>query len=103
MSPFRHDNCGRDYAIMLAMARLAVLGGEVARLLLSDIDWRAAQVTVHGKSGQVEETEQLIARTVGARKTRLAIGLGIRACQPGHRTCSLPHRSGWPSLIVTTN
>lgn len=44
----------RDYAIMLTMARLALRGGEVARLLLSDIDWRAAEVTVRGKGGRID-------------------------------------------------
>lgn len=44
----------RDYAIMLTMARLALRGGEVARLLLSDIDWRAAEVTVRGKGGRTD-------------------------------------------------
>ncbi|MEU0157232.1 tyrosine-type recombinase/integrase, partial [Micromonospora fulviviridis] len=31
----------RDYAILLMLSRLAVRGGEVARLELADIDWRA--------------------------------------------------------------
>lgn len=44
----------RDYAVMLTMARLAVRGGEVARLLLSDINWRAAEVTVRGKGGRTD-------------------------------------------------
>jgi site-specific recombinase XerD len=42
----------RDYAIVLTMARLALRGGEVARLLLSDIDWRAAEVSIRGKGGR---------------------------------------------------
>lgn len=39
----------RDYAILLMMARLAIRGGEVARLHLADIDWRAGELTIHGK------------------------------------------------------
>ena len=44
----------RDYAIMLTMARLALRGGEVARLELGDIDWRAATLTVRGKGGRTD-------------------------------------------------
>jgi site-specific recombinase XerD len=44
----------RDYAILLMLARLAVRGGEVARLGLADIDWRAGELTVHGKGGRVD-------------------------------------------------
>lgn len=44
----------RDYAVMLIMARLALRGGEVARLELGDIDWRAATVTVRGKGGRTD-------------------------------------------------
>jgi len=44
----------RDYAILLAMARLAVRGGEVARLLLSDVDWRAGEVMIRGKGGRTD-------------------------------------------------
>jgi integrase/recombinase XerD len=39
---------------MLVMARLALRGGEVARLELGDIDWRAATVTVRGKGGRTD-------------------------------------------------
>jgi integrase/recombinase XerD len=44
----------RDYAILLMLARLAVRGGEVARLELADIDWRAGELTVHGKGSRVD-------------------------------------------------
>jgi site-specific recombinase XerD len=44
----------RDYAILLMLARLAVRGGEVARLELADIDWRAGELTVHGKGGRAD-------------------------------------------------
>lgn len=44
----------RDYAILLMLARLAVRGGEVARLELADIDWRAGELTVRGKGGRVD-------------------------------------------------
>lgn len=44
----------RDYAILLMMARLALRGGEVARLQLADINWRAGELTIHGKGGRVD-------------------------------------------------
>jgi integrase/recombinase XerD len=44
----------RDYAILLMLARLAVRGGEVARLELADVDWRAGELTVRGKGGRVD-------------------------------------------------
>ncbi|GAB7549710.1 site-specific integrase [Cupriavidus sp. 8B] len=45
----------RDYAILLLLARLGLRSGEVAFLELDDIDWRAGQVSVRGKSGQRSE------------------------------------------------
>lgn len=42
----------RDYAILLLLARLGLRSGEVAFLELEDIDWKAACLSVHGKSGR---------------------------------------------------
>jgi site-specific recombinase XerD len=39
----------RDYAILLLLARLGLRAGEVVRLDLDDIDWRAGTLTVRGK------------------------------------------------------
>lgn len=39
----------RDYAILLLLARLGLRAGEVVRLGLDDIDWRAGALTVRGK------------------------------------------------------
>lgn len=44
----------RDYAILLMLARLAVRGGEVARLELGDVNWRAGELRVHGKGGRID-------------------------------------------------
>ena len=44
----------RDYAILLVLARLAVRGGEVARLQLADVNWRAGELTIRGKGGRVD-------------------------------------------------
>lgn len=42
----------RDYAVLLLLARLGLRSGEVAFLELDDIDWKAGQLSVRGKSGQ---------------------------------------------------
>jgi integrase/recombinase XerD len=42
----------RDYAIVLAMTRLALRGGEVARLRLADVGWRSGELTIAGKGGR---------------------------------------------------
>ena len=39
----------RDFAIVLLMGRLGLRCGEIARLTLDDIDWRAGAITVYGK------------------------------------------------------
>lgn len=40
---------GRDYAMLLVLSRLGLRAGEVARLELDDIDWRAGELIVRGK------------------------------------------------------
>ena len=42
----------RDYAILLLLARLGLRSGEVTRMELGDIDWKAGVLRVHGKSGR---------------------------------------------------
>ena len=42
----------RDAAIVLLLARLGLRSIEVARLELSDLDWRAGELLVHGKGGR---------------------------------------------------
>lgn len=44
----------RDYAIVLAMTRLALRGGEVARLHLADVGWRSGELTIRGKGGRTD-------------------------------------------------
>jgi integrase/recombinase XerD len=44
----------RDYAILLMLTRLAVRGGEVARLELTDVNWRGGELTIRGKGGRVD-------------------------------------------------
>jgi integrase/recombinase XerD len=39
----------RDFAIVLLMGRLGLRCGEIARLTLDEIDWRAGAITIYGK------------------------------------------------------
>jgi integrase/recombinase XerD len=43
----------RDYAILLLLARLGLRGGEVANLVLEDIDWENSRITIRGKGERV--------------------------------------------------
>lgn len=43
---------GRDYAVLLLLARLGLRAGEVVALLLDDVDWDAGRVRVRGKGGR---------------------------------------------------
>ena len=46
----RGENVGRrDYAMIVMLLRLGLRATEVATLKLDDLDWRAAEVVVHGK------------------------------------------------------
>ena len=44
----------RDQAILVLLARLGLRAGEVAGLELDDIDWRAGEISVHGKGSRRE-------------------------------------------------
>lgn len=44
----------RDYAVILLLTRLGLRARELAALRLEDIDWRAGQLTIHGKSQRVD-------------------------------------------------
>jgi integrase/recombinase XerD len=51
----RRQSAGRrDYAVILILLRLGLRAGEVANLSLEDIDWRAAEIVVHGKGRRDE-------------------------------------------------
>jgi integrase/recombinase XerD len=51
----RRSSIGRrDYAILVLLARLGLRAGEVARLQLGDIDWRAGDLVVRGKGSRVD-------------------------------------------------
>jgi integrase/recombinase XerD len=44
----------RDIAILTMLVRLGMRSGEVAKLRLDDIDWRAGEIVVRGKANSIE-------------------------------------------------
>lgn len=44
----------RDFAILLLLSRLGLRAGEVVTLTLDDIDWRRAELVIHGKGSKRE-------------------------------------------------
>lgn len=44
----------RDHAIVVLLARLGLRAGEVAGLLLEDLDWSAGEIVVRGKGSRTE-------------------------------------------------
>ena len=44
----------RDYAILSLLARLGLRAGEVAAMVLEDLDWRRGELVVHGKARRDE-------------------------------------------------
>ena len=57
----------RDFAVLLLLWRLALRRGEVAAMKLEDIDWRAGELRVCGKSRRVERLP--VPRDVGRALT----------------------------------
>ena len=98
----------RDYAILITLLRLGLRAGEVARLRLDDLDWRAGELVVRGKGARwdrlplpVEVGEALAAylatRTTEKRPTRgvLAGESAVRADRDRHGR--LDRASGVPA------
>jgi integrase/recombinase XerD len=85
----------RDIAILTMRVRLGLRSGEVARLRLDDIDWRAGEIIVRGKGGTLERVPLPtdVGRTVAEylRRGRPASAQGrtvfVRIKAPGR-----PHR-----------
>lgn len=44
----------RDYAVLLLLVRLGLRAGEVAGLVLDDLNWRSGEITVTGKGSRSE-------------------------------------------------
>jgi integrase/recombinase XerD len=82
----------RDLAMLMLLARLGLRAGEVARLELEDIDWRAGEIMVRGKGDRRERLplpddigETITAYLHGGRpKTARGRTVFVRAMAP-HR------------------
>ncbi len=68
----------RDYALIILMLRLGLRAGEVARLGLDDIDWRAGELVVRGK---------------GAREDRLPLPADVGEAITSYLRRGLPQSS----------
>lgn len=68
----------RDYAVLIILMRLGLRASEVASLTLEDIDWRAGEVTVHGK---------------GRRDDRLPLPVEVGEAITGYLTRGRPSSS----------
>lgn len=44
----------RDYAIILGLLRLGLRRGELAAVMLEDLDWRVGEVVIRGKGGRTD-------------------------------------------------
>jgi integrase len=90
-----------DYAVLLLLARLGLRAGEVVRLELGDLDWRAGELTVRGK-GSVHDRLPL-PREVGE-----ALAVYLRTDRPSCTTRRVflrtraPHRGLNHSSTVST-
>ncbi len=70
----------RDYAVLVMLLRLGLRASEAAALTLDDIDWRAAELTVHGK-GRRDERLPLpadVGQAIAAYLTRGRPATGCR-------------------------
>jgi integrase/recombinase XerD len=70
----------RDYAIFTLMVRLGLRAVEIARMQLDDIDWRAGEMTIHGKGGRVDLVP-LPADVGDALVDYLRFGRAVSACR----------------------
>jgi site-specific recombinase XerD len=50
----RTDTGRRDFAMLVVLARLGLRANEVAALRVDDVDWRAGEITVHGKGNRTD-------------------------------------------------
>lgn len=75
----------RDFAVLLLLARLGLRAAEVTGLALEDLDWRRAEVAVHGKAGRSDRMP--LPTDVGE-----ALATYINEARP---------RSGWRNVFLS--
>ena len=98
----RRTNVGRrNYAVLLLLGRLGLRAGEVAGLLLADIDWESGELLIRGKGGRqdllplVSDVGEAVASYLRRGRPQpsecRSLFLGVRA---PHRPLS-PSTVGW--------
>jgi site-specific recombinase XerD len=87
----------RDAAIMLLLARLGLRSIEVARLELSDLDWRAGELMVRGKGGR--EDRLPLPDDVGTALAEYLTVRGRRELRRVFLTLRAPTRPIRPDLV----
>jgi site-specific recombinase XerD len=75
----------RDYAVILAMARLGLRAGEVASLRIADVNWREGLLAVRGK---------------GNRHDVLPLPADVGHAMAGYLTLARPGRPASPYLFT---
>jgi site-specific recombinase XerD len=87
----------RDYAVLIMLVRLGLRAGELAALMLDDINWRSGTMRIRGKGHQMESLPLPI--DVGE-----AIAVYVRRARPAtaiERTLFVRHRA--PHHRLSTN
>ena len=87
----------RDAAIVLLLARLGLRSIEVARLELSDLDWRAGELVVRGKGGREDRLPLL--DDVGTALAEYLTVRGQREFRHVFLTLRAPTRPIRPDLV----
>lgn len=85
----------RDFAVLILLSRLGLRAGEVAGLLLEDIDWRAGEILVRGKGRRSERLplpadvgEAIVAYLRGGRPPSVVSRAVFVASAAPHQTLS---------------
>jgi integrase/recombinase XerD len=82
---------GRDYAMLLLMARLGLRAPEIIRIELDDIDWRAGELMVRGK-GKLHDRVPISPEIGEAVSRYLREERGPTDCRALFVTQRAPHR-----------
>ena len=88
----------RDYAIVVLVARLGLRSAEVARLELGDVDWRAGEVLIRGKTRR-QDRLPLPVEVGQALAAYLHDGRPPVAGRAVFVTCRPPRRGIRPDLV----
>jgi integrase/recombinase XerD len=81
----------RDYAILCLLSRLGLRAGEVAAMVLEDLDWRRGELVVHGKARR-DEALPLPTDVGGAIADYLSAGRGETDSRSVFLRCYAPRR-----------